>query len=116
MSDRVGGHQPVADDLIAARRFLRSVVELGGGPATPIGFQLCGLPALSQAERLAYLASTEASAIAFVVESSEQLILSRRLSRLVAAHCPGRVFTRSQDADRWMRTFSGERHPCSQMG
>jgi hypothetical protein len=107
---------PVTDDLFAARRFLRTVVELGGGPATPIGFQLCGLPAFSQSERLAYLASTEAAAIAFLVESSEQLVMARRLSQLVAGQCPSRVFTRSHDADRWMRTIVGDAHPSSQIG
>lgn len=100
------------DDLAGARDFLRSVIILGGGPQTPVALHLTGCPRLSQAERLAVLASTEAAAIGVVIDEddeadrAEQESLARRLAALVRARCPSRVFARREDADAWLRSFA----------
>jgi hypothetical protein len=100
------------DDLAAARAFLRSVVVLGGGTQTPLALHLTGCPKLSQAERLAVLASTEAAAVGVVIDEdgdadrAAQQSLAQRLAALVRARCPSRVFGRREDADAWLRTFA----------
>jgi hypothetical protein len=95
-----------ADDLAGARAFLRSVVVLGGGPQTPVALHLSGHPNVSQAERLAVLASTEAAAIGVVTDEAGLHGLARRLAGLVRARCPSRVFGRREDADAWLRSFA----------
>jgi hypothetical protein len=100
------------DDLAGARAFLRSVVLLGGGPQTPVALHLCGCPKLSQAERLAVLASTEAAAVGVILDEddaadrAEQSSLARRLAAVVRPRCPSRVFGRRDEADAWLRTFA----------
>lgn len=100
------------DDLAGARAFLRSVVVLGGGPRTPVALLFTGCPKLSQAERLAVLASTEAAAVGFVVDDdggpdrAVQRSLAQQLAALVRARCPSRVFGRREDADAWLRSFA----------
>jgi hypothetical protein len=102
------------DDLAGAREFLRSVIILGGGPQTPVALHLTGCPKLSQAERLAVLASTEAAAVGVVIDEdgdgdadrAAQESLARRLAALVRARCPSRVFARREDADAWLRSFA----------
>ena len=101
-----------ADDLAGARAFLRSLVVLGGGPQTPLALHLTGCPKLSQAERLAVLASTEAAAVGVVLvddgapDRVARQSLARRLAALVRARCPSRVFGRREDADAWLRSFA----------
>jgi hypothetical protein len=100
------------DDLAGARAFLHRIVVLGGGGQTPLALHLTGRPKLSQAERLAVLASTEAAAVGVVIDEdgdadrAAQESLARRLAALVRARCPSRVFARREDADTWLRSFA----------
>jgi hypothetical protein len=90
------------DDLAAVRDFLRAVVATGGGPRTPILVEWARPPRVVQAERLVYLASTEAAALAVV---DDDTALAAQLASLAAAHCPARACASRRDAERWLAGY-----------
>jgi hypothetical protein len=91
------------DDLGAVRDFMRAIVRSGGGPGTPVLVEIDRLPSEAQAERLVYLASTEAAALAIV---APQTRLRGALAALASAQCPARAFTDRSAAQVWLREYT----------
>jgi hypothetical protein len=92
----------VSDDLGALRDFLRALVRTGGGPGTPVLVEVMRPAHMSQVERLVYLASTEAAALAVVALDPR---LAGKLARLASAQCPARVCENRLDAELWLAGY-----------